>query len=102
MRNGTEAVPYREPSMRWRIIRTLLHKEALRHLANRGGILMVLLLLVASMLLSFFGNQSGQAGGLTSSVEMVYVDYHEGDVAFVDHLKANVPDEFSKRIRFRR
>jgi hypothetical protein len=29
--------------MRWRILCTLLHKEALRHLANRGGIVLVFL-----------------------------------------------------------
>ena len=89
--------------MRWRILRTLLHKEALRHLANRGGIVMVLLLLVASMLLSFFGTKSGQpTGGLMPSVQRCYVDYDDNDAAFVAHLRNNVSPELVERVRFRR
>jgi hypothetical protein len=92
---------FREIIMRWSILRTLLHKEALRHLANRGGIVLVLLLVVASMLLSFFGNGSaaGQAG-LLSGVQLCYVDYAE-NTPLVEHLRANVPAEMVHAIRFR-
>jgi hypothetical protein len=87
--------------MRWSILRTLLHKEALRHLVNRGGIALVLLLVVASMLLSFFGNGSapGQAG-LLPGVQMCYLDYAE-DSPLVVHLRANVPEELRRYLRFR-
>jgi hypothetical protein len=87
--------------MRWSILRALLHKEALRHLANRGGIALVLLLVVASMLLSFFGNGSapGQSG-LLSGVQVCYVDYAE-DTPLVHHLRTNVPDDLYRYLRFR-
>jgi hypothetical protein len=85
--------------MRWRIIRTLLHKEVLRHLANRGGIALVLLLLVASMLLSFFGGGPGQAG-LTPGVRLCYVDYAE-DGPLLEHLRNSVPADLAAHVRFR-
>jgi hypothetical protein len=86
--------------MRWRIVKTLLHKEVLRHLANRGGLALVLLLLVASMLLSFFGNEPGQSAGLAPGVRLCYVDYWQ-DSAFLDHLRDHVPEELVHKIRFR-
>jgi hypothetical protein len=87
--------------MRWTILRTLLHKEALRHLANRGGIALVLLLVVASMLLSFFGNGSapGQSG-LLPGVQICYFDYAEPS-PIVEHLRASVPSELVRHLRFR-
>ena len=86
--------------MRWHVLRTLLHKEVLRHLANRGGIALVLLLVVASMLLSFFGH-GGPGPGLTSGVQRCYVDYWE-DSRLVEHLKDHVPGDLKARVRFRR
>src|SRR5262245_15221725 len=38
--------------MRWRILKTLLHKEALRHATNRGGLALAALLVTASLLLA--------------------------------------------------
>src|SRR5205085_3613498 len=38
--------------MRWRILKTLLHKEALRHATNRGGLALAGLLITASLLLA--------------------------------------------------
>src|SRR6476661_1711819 len=38
--------------MRWHILRTLLHKEALRHATNRGGLALAGLLITASLLLA--------------------------------------------------
>ncbi len=86
--------------MRWRILRTLLHKEVLRHLANRGGIALVLLLIVASMLLSFFGGAGPGQAGLTPAVRLCYVDYAE-DGPLVEHLRASVPPELEQAVRFR-
>jgi hypothetical protein len=85
--------------MRWRILRTLLHKEVLRHLANRGGIVLVLLLIVASMLLSFFGGPDGP-GGLAPGVQRCYVDYWERS-PLVAHLAHHLPQELADRVEFR-
>jgi hypothetical protein len=86
--------------MRWHILRTLLHKEVLRHLANRGGLVLVLLLVVASMLLSFFGHGDVGAGGFAPSVQRCYVDYwQDGDL--VEHLRRNVPRDLAGHVRFR-
>src|SRR6266566_5386434 len=54
----------KRPWFRSHVLRTLLHKEVLRHLANRGGIALVLLLVVASLLLSVFGHAESPGGGL--------------------------------------
>src|SRR5438552_3503493 len=86
--------------MRWYILRTLLHKEVLRHLANRGGIALVLLLVVASMLLSFFGTRDTGGGGLTPGVQRCYVDYWE-DGPLVAHPKTHVRADLTEHVRFR-
>jgi hypothetical protein len=86
--------------MRWYILRTLLHKEILRHLANRGGIALVLLLVVASMLLSFFGTKDGAAGGLTPGVQRCYVDYWE-ESDLLNYLRSHVPADLAAQVRFR-
>ena len=85
--------------MRWRILRTLLHKEVLRHLANRGGIALVLLLIVASMLLSFFGVQDA-SGGLAPSVRLCYVDYWTPS-PLLAHLRNHLPPELADHVKFR-
>jgi hypothetical protein len=86
--------------MRWHILRTLLHKEVLRHLANRGGIVLVLLLIVASMLLSFFGNREGGAGAFAAGVQRCCVDYWK-DGPLVQHLRRTLPAELADSVRFR-
>ncbi|HEY7314118.1 MAG TPA: ABC transporter permease [Gemmataceae bacterium] len=85
--------------MRWRILKILLHKEVLRHLANRGGIALVLLLIVAAMLLSFFGVKDA-GGGLTPGVRLCYVDYWIPS-PLVTHLADHVPPELADHIQFR-
>jgi hypothetical protein len=84
---------------RWHILRTLLHKEVLRHLANRGGLVLLLLLVVASLLLSFLRGSS-VTGGFTGGVQRCYVDYWE-DGPLVQHLRRHVPAELAGNIRFR-
>jgi hypothetical protein len=86
--------------MRWYILRTLLHKELLRHVANRGGIALGLLLVVAALLLSFFGNKEGTTNGLVGGVQRCFVDYEE-DNTWVEHLRRNVPPELKNQIEFR-
>src|SRR5271163_2837604 len=89
-----------EKFMRWSILRTLLYKEALRHLANRGGIALVLLLVVASMLLSFFGGSSPGQAGLLPGAQVCFVDYAE-ESPLVTHLRGNVPEDLSRYVVFR-
>jgi ABC-2 family transporter protein len=91
----------RTPWLRWHILKTLLHKEVLRHLANRGGIALVLLLIVASLLLSLTGGEESQgASGGFGGVKRCYIDYWERD-AWVEHLMANTPKDLESQIRFR-
>ncbi len=86
--------------MRWYIIRTLLHKEFLRHLANRGGIALVLLLVVAALLLSAFGGGESQAVSAVGGVKRCYIEYWQDD-PWIDHLQAHLPPELEDRVRFR-
>jgi ABC-2 family transporter len=86
--------------MRWYILRTLLHKELLRHRANRGGILLGALLVVAAMLLSFAGKRPGSAAGLVGGVQHCYVDYGE-DGPWLAHLHSHPPEGWQGRLQFR-
>src|ERR1700682_1260411 len=86
--------------MRWYILRTLLHKELLRHVANRGGIALGLLLVVAALLLSFFGKNDGTAAGMVGGVQRCFVDYEENNT-WIEHLRRNVPPELKPQIEFR-
>jgi hypothetical protein len=88
--------------MRWYILRALLHKEFARHLANRGGIALALLLVAAAVLLSVFAPQEAAAAG-TSMVDGVHHCYIEFDRAtpLIDHLQKNVPGDLKEQIRFR-
>jgi hypothetical protein len=86
--------------MRWYVLRALLHKEVSRQLANRGGIALILLLLVVTLLLTFAGDHGESVDVLRGGVANCYVDYWQDD-PWVEHLKANVPPELKARVRFR-
>jgi ABC-type Na+ efflux pump permease subunit len=85
--------------MRWYILRTLLYKEILRHLADRGLIFVALFLLAAALLLSFTG-KNAQTASLTGGVQMCFIDFGEED-PWVQHLMAHVPPALEKQIQFR-
>src|SRR5947209_4422957 len=91
--------------MRLRILRTLLHKEMLRHLADRGGLVLSLLLVCMALLLSF-GKSNQQAGPLTGDLARVYVVYAENDPradelrAWHGELARQAPPEFRAQLRF--
>lgn len=86
--------------MRWYILRTLLHKELLRHGANRGGIFLVVLLMMASLLLSFFGGKDLEGSSVLTGVKRCYIDYQVED-EFINHLSNYVPQELEGKVRFR-
>jgi hypothetical protein len=87
--------------MRWYILRTLLHKEILRHIADRGGIIMALLLIGAAFLLSYYGKATSQSGDITGGLNKCYVDSFVGDDPWIDHLHQNVPSQWKDLIEFR-
>jgi hypothetical protein len=86
--------------VRWHILRTLVHKEVLRHAANRGGLALIALLVAAALLLSFFGKDPTQPGSLTGGAQRCYIDYWQ-DGPWIDHLRESVPADLTSRLVFR-
>src|SRR5256885_17052733 len=88
--------------MRWHIIRTLVYKEALRHLNNRGGIALAVLLLVMALLIAVSGQSPAvkSATGLIPGVHHCYIDYWE-EGEWVEYLKQHVPESLAPQIHFR-
>jgi hypothetical protein len=92
--------------MRWHILRALLHKEALRHVANRGGIVLALLLLGMAMLLSF-GKTSSQNGLMPAEVQACYIIVWKEDLRnqeylnWLDYLHDHIPAEWKRQLQFR-
>ncbi|HEV3259183.1 MAG TPA: ABC transporter permease, partial [Gemmataceae bacterium] len=93
-------IPHGTIAMRWSILRTLLYKEWLRLLANRGGVSLLLLLIGASMLLSFFGNKDGATANVSIGIQHCYVEYVK-DGPLIQHLRANVPAELKGQVTIR-
>lgn len=85
--------------MRWHIIRTLLLKELLLHLADRGAIFLALLLLGASLIITLFGKEDVQGVALIGGVKACYVDYWEAG-PWIEHLQTHPPKE-QLNVRFR-
>jgi hypothetical protein len=86
--------------MRWHILRTLLGKEILRQIANRGALALAALLVVAALLMSLFGKEEASATSLTGGVDYCFLDYWQED-PWIDHLRRNVPDKMRSQIKFR-
>ncbi len=91
--------------MRLYILRALLVKEVHRHLANRGGIALSLLLVVAAVMLSMFdpgagGGETG-GGGLVGGVHRCIVQYAD-ETPLVRELKASVPADLRAQVGFER
>jgi len=88
--------------MRWYILRALLHKEAARHLGNRAGIALALMLVVASLLLSIFDpDKGGGSTGLIGGIHHCYVDLPASEQAWTAHLRENIPKQMKGQIIFR-
>jgi hypothetical protein len=86
--------------MRWRVLRVLLWKEALRHVAQRGGIVLALLLVAAALLMTLFGRGGDKGIPVFGGVERCYLDYWQDD-DWVRHLRGSVPEELRARVKFR-
>jgi hypothetical protein len=90
--------------MRFHILRALFVKEVRRHVANRGGLALAGLLVVAALLLSVFNPtqvDAGAAGGdLIGGVHHCYVEYAT-ESPFVVALKGAVPPSLKAQMVFR-
>ncbi len=90
--------------MRFYILRALLKKELRRHVANRGGIALAVLMIVAAVLLSVFNPttaDSGTAGGdLVGGVHHCYIESNP-ETDLTQKLKDRVPPALKSQIVFR-
>ena len=88
--------------MRWYILQALLVKEWRRHLANRGGIALALLLVAAAVLLSVFAPQETAAGtAVVGGVHHCFIDFDDRASPLIKHLEENRPPELKEQIKFR-
>ena len=87
--------------MRWYILRTLLHKEALRHATNRGGLALAGLLVSASLLLAALnpGSEEDRATTLIGGVHHCIVRY-DADSDWVKHLDQHRPAGLRSNVIF--
>ena len=90
--------------MRFHILRALVVKEVRRHVANKGGLVLCGLLIVAALLLTIFNPTKvadGAAGGdLIGGVHHCYVDFPT-ESKFIRELKDRVPANLSAQLVFR-
>jgi hypothetical protein len=90
--------------MRWRILKALLTKEALRHVKNRGGLILAALLVTASLVLATLnpaGEKSDKSASLVGGIHHCIV-WYDADTDWVRYLQANVPVELKSNILFYR
>jgi hypothetical protein len=87
--------------MRWRILKTLLYKEALRHATNRGGLALAGLLITASLLLAALNPAAGddKPAMLVGGLHHCIVYYDERD-DWVNYLEAHRPAGLRANILF--
>ncbi|HEX4612375.1 MAG TPA: ABC transporter permease, partial [Urbifossiella sp.] len=87
--------------MRWYILRALVAKEFARHVANRGGIVLAILLVAAAVLLSVFAPEEASGGtGMVGGVHHCFVEYDRA-TPLVKHLQDNIPPELKSQVVFR-
>src|SRR5262245_18776124 len=88
--------------MRWRILRTLLHKEALRHATNRGGLALAGLLVSASLLLAALnpGADEDRPATLVGGIHHCIILYQD-EREWIRHLREHLPDGLRANVFFR-
>lgn len=88
--------------MRWRILKTLLHKEALRHATNRGGLALAGLLVTASLLLAALNPAAGDQDRPAALVGGIHhcVIWYDDDSDWVYFLRTNLPPSLKSNILF--
>jgi hypothetical protein len=85
--------------MRWSILKTLMHKELLRHTANRSGLVLAGLLIAASFLIAVLNPAGEKSSTIFGGLNACFVHY-EVDSPWIEHLKKNVPVELLPHVRF--
>ena len=88
--------------MRFYILRALLVKEVQRHLANRGGLALAVLLVIAALMLSLFdpgADGKGGGGSLVGGVHHCLIEY-TSDEEFIQRLKQTLPKELRSHVEF--
>lgn len=89
--------------MRFNILRALFLKEVRRHLANKGGLVLSALLIVAALLLSVFnpGTGGGGTGGgsLVDGVHRCMIEY-DPSAKWIIELRQDVPPELQSHLAF--
>lgn len=88
--------------MRPHILAALLRKEWDRHLANRGGVALALLLVAAAVLMGAFApDEAAGSVGRVGGAHHCLVEY-DAETPLVEHLKLSVPPELAGQVGFRR
>ncbi len=87
--------------MRWYILKALLYKEAMRHAANRGGLLLAGLLVTASLVMAALNPADEQSGPLIGGIHHCYIDFDDDSDPLIQHLKKQVPRSLENRFVFR-
>ncbi|MCX7665022.1 MAG: ABC transporter permease [Gemmataceae bacterium] len=77
--------------MRFRIVKTLLYKEALRHATNRGGLVLAALLITASLLLAVLNPGGERSSPLIGGLNRCYLVYDDETNPWVQHMLTHVP-----------
>ena len=87
--------------MRFYILRALLTKEIQRHLANRGGLALAVLLVVAALMLSLFDPGAGSVAGgsVVGGVHHCLIEYPE-ESELIQRLQRTVPSELRSHVEF--
>lgn len=88
--------------MRWRILRTLLHKEALRHATNRGGLALAGLLVTASLLLAALNPAADddRPATLIGGVHHCIIRYHEDGTDWANYLESHLASGLKSNVKF--
>ncbi len=86
--------------IRWYILKILLKKEMWRHLSNRGGLVLAILLVAAAMIISIFDVGKEKSTELLGGIHHCFIHGDTNDPWF-QYLENHVPNMLKNRLRFR-